>query len=85
NLDPIVGIAELGADPQELELAYEAAIDRAVAAGEDPLEAVEAVYDEFLLAWDDDGGGGLTAAMEFEVPADGDYRLLVGGASSRLG
>ncbi len=85
NLDPIVGIAESGADPQELELAYEVAVDQAVAAGEDPLEAVEAVFDEFLLAWDDDGGGGLTAALEFEVPADGDYRLLVGGASSKLG
>ena len=85
NLDPIVGIAESGADPQELELAYEVAVDQAVAAGEDPLEAVEAVFDEFLLAWDDDGGGGLTAALEFGVPADGDYRLLVGGASSRLG
>ncbi|MFC2023705.1 hypothetical protein ACFLT5_03095 [Chloroflexota bacterium] len=85
NLDPLVGIADTGLDPQKLESEYEAALDRAIARGEDPLEVVERMRDETLLAWDDDGGGGLTAALEFEVPADGDYRLLVGGALTVLG
>jgi hypothetical protein len=80
-----VGIVEAGTDPEVLESAYEAALDRISAEGVDPLEVVDQVRNEFLLAWDDDSGGGLTAALEFEVPADGDYRLLVGGALSRLG
>ncbi len=85
NLDPIVAVMALDVDPEVLELAFEAAVDRAVADGTDPLEAAERVRDEFALAWDDDGGGGLTAALEFEIPSEGDYRLLVGGALSMLG
>ena len=85
NLDPAVGIAEPGAGPLVLEAAYETALDRVLAAGVDPYEALEEVHDQYLLAWDDDGGGGLTAAMTFEVPADGDYRLLIAGALSVLG
>ncbi len=85
NLDPLVGVVKAETDPDALESAYEAALDRTIAEGVDPLVAAENVRDEFLLAWDDDGGGGLTAAMEFEVPADGDYRLLIAGALSHLG
>ena len=85
SLDPIVGILGEDTDPEALESAYEAALDQALAAERDPLQAVEAVRDGFSLAWDDDSGGGLTAALEFEVPADGDYRLLVGGALSAFG
>jgi hypothetical protein len=85
NLDPIVGILGTDVDPEAFEAAYEAALDRVLAEGVDPLEGVEAVRDEYSLAWDDDSGGGLTAALEFEVPVDGDYRLLVGGALSALG
>ena len=41
--------------------------------------------EEYFLAWDDDSSGGLAAALDFTVPADGDYRLLIGGALSSLG
>ena len=85
NLDPAVGVVDAGVDPEALELEFEAALDEIVTAGADPLEALEEVRDQFMLASDDDSGGGLTAALEFEVPADGDYRLLVTGAVSVLG
>ena len=85
NLDPAIGIVEAGIDPDVLEAAFEAALDQAVAEAADPLEAIEEVRDQYLLAYDDDSGGGLTAALEFEVPADGDYRLLVTGALSIRG
>jgi hypothetical protein len=85
NLDPAVGIVEERTEPGVLEAAFEVALDRAVAEAADPLEAIEQIRDEFTLAWDDDSGGGLTAALEFEVPADGDYHLLVTGALSMVG
>ena len=85
NLDPAVEVVDAGVDPEALESEFEAALDEAVTAGADPLEALEEVRDQFMLASDDDSGGGLTAALEFEVPADGDYRLLVTGAVSVLG
>lgn len=84
NLDPIVGLLEADVDPELFELAYETAVDRAVAEGPDPLEAIEGVRDQYLLAWDDDSGGGLTAALSVGVPADGTYRLLIAGALSVL-
>ena len=85
NLDPVVGIVELGVDPNALETAAETALDGAIAGGLDPLEALDQVRDEFMLAWDDDSGGGLSAALEFEIPEDGDYRLLVAGALAVAG
>ena len=85
NLDPAVGIVDARTDPEVLEAAFEAAQDQAAAEGADPLEALDGVRDQYLLAWDDDSAGGLTAALEFEVPADGEYRLLVTGALSIRG
>jgi hypothetical protein len=84
-LDPLVGLVAETVNPETLESEFETALDRTLAGGGDPLEAVEEVRDEFMLAWDDDGGGGLAAALEYEIPADGNYRLVVAGALSTLG
>ena len=80
NLDPALGIIDASTDPATLEAAFETALDQAAAEGTNLLEAIEGARDQYLLAWDDDSGGGLTAALEFEVPADGAYRLLITGA-----
>ncbi|HSR32821.1 MAG TPA: hypothetical protein VLY63_19840 [Anaerolineae bacterium] len=85
NLDPQIALIAPGIDPNLLEAEAESALDQAVAMGLDPLEALDEFRDQFTLAWDDDGGGGLAAALEYQIPADGDYRLLVSGALSYLG
>jgi hypothetical protein len=85
NLDPALGIIDAGTDPAALEAAFEVALDQAAAEGADLFETIEGARDEYLLAWDDDSGGGLTPALDFEVPADGDYRLLATGALSIRG
>ena len=61
---------------------FEAAMDTAGQGGIDPLEVIEGVRDQHALAWDDDSGGGLSAALTFVAPEDGDYRLVIGGALS---
>ena len=85
NLDPFVGLVDTNFELQMALVEYGAELDRLVAEGLDPLLAVEELRDQFLLEWDDDGGGGLASAFEFPVPGDGDYRLLVAGSLSYLG
>ena len=85
NLDPILGVIAGDVDTEQLVADYSAAVAQAVASGEDLLPAINRLRDEFMLAWDDDGGGGLTAALPFQVPEDGDYLLLVSGTLASLG
>ena len=82
NLDPIIFITDTDFHPDILEADFESAMDQAVQGGIDPLEVIEEVRDQHALAWDDDSGGGLSAALTFVVPEDGDYRLVTGGALS---
>jgi len=82
NLDPIIFITDTDFHPDVLEADFEAALDAAILGGEDPLETIDQVRDQHALAWDDDSGGGLSAALEYEIPQDGDYRLVTGGAIS---
>ncbi|UCF28826.1 MAG: hypothetical protein JSW42_03850, partial [Chloroflexota bacterium] len=85
NLDPIIFITDTAFDPNMLEADVESAMDRAAQEDLDPLEVLDEVRDQHALAWDDDSGGGLSAALTFIVPEDGDYRLVIGGVLSISG
>lgn len=82
NLDPIIAVTNTDFHPDVLEADFEGVLDSALLAGEDPFESIERVRDMHALAWDDDSGGGLSSALEYEFPQDGDYRLVIGGALS---
>ena len=85
NLDPVVGVIRAAVDARQLETLYEEADEIAAARGGDPVAAMVELREKFFLEFDDDGGGGLTAALQFEVPADGEYGLLVAGAQKAAG
>jgi hypothetical protein len=85
NLDPLVGLVDTTYNVATLREVYNAELERILSQGLDPILAAEAVRDQLLLVWDDDSGGGLAAAFEFQVPRDGDYRLMVGGSLSYQG
>lgn len=86
NLDPIVFISDTNLDGETIEAEFEAARDQQILSdSSDPLEIIDELRDQYTLAWDDDSGGGLTAALAIEIPADGDYRLIVGGSLSAFG
>ncbi len=85
NLDPLVGLVDTTYDVVTLRKEYNTQLERIVSQGLDPILATEAIRDGLLLTWDDDSGDGLTAAFEFPVSHDGDYRLLVGGSLSYQG
>jgi hypothetical protein len=82
NLDPIAGLIDTNLDFQTAVAEYDAALERIIAQGRDPLLATEGLRDRFLIVWDDDSGGGLAAAFQFRVPRDGDYRLALTGSLS---
>ena len=85
NLDPIIFVTDTDFHPEILEADFEAAFDAALLEGADPLEIINQVRDMHALAWDDDSGGGLSAALEFVIPGDGDYRLVIAGSLSASG
>lgn len=84
NLDPFVFILRSGEDLGDLIERYTHEMENA-ANDTDPSTAINAVRDRFTLAWDDDSGKGYAAALEFRVPEDDDYLLVVGGSFSTLG
>ena len=85
NLDPILGFTSSSRDPEEIETEYRSAIEQAIVAGKDPLLAAQEAAAELFLIWDDDGGAGLSSAFTFEIPADGDYQLILTNALTVLG
>jgi len=85
NLDPVAGLVDGATDPEELERAFTAAVQQALVDGDDPVLAAWEAAEDMLLVADDDSGQGLAAAFAFEVPADGDYRLVLSNAQSALG
>ena len=85
NLDPIMGILDAAQDTEALEIDYSTEIQTRIEQGEDPMLAAEAARDKYFLAWDDDSGDGLAAALAFPVTESGDYRLMIAGSLSNLG
>ncbi len=85
NLDPIMGLISGDEDTEQVEDAYLSAIQDAIVNGSDPLIAAQQAADEHFLTWDDDGGPGLSAELLFEVPASGDYQLVISNALNFLG
>jgi len=77
NLDPFVALFSTdqwtGSKAGEFNEEVKLAIDN----NRDPLLVVSDFADQNFLAWDDDSGGGFSAAFEYTIPRDGDYHLVV--------
>jgi hypothetical protein len=85
NLDPVVGIMDTSRPLDEIEAAYQAEITRLAAESENVALDLAAVRQRFFLAWDDDGGEGYAALLEYVIPTAGDYRIIAGSSLSALG
>jgi|GEM_PF-500754 len=77
NLDPFVAILDPKDDPADFADRFSTQIDEAVEEGVDLSDVLPRLIDRATLAWDDDSGPGHAAQLQFEVPEDGNYHLLV--------
>ncbi|RMF00956.1 MAG: hypothetical protein D6768_11685, partial [Chloroflexi bacterium] len=85
DLDPFVALADESLDGLTLQQDYRASVQQAIESGGDPLDVVPEISSQYFLAWDDDSGDGYNSAVSFEVPADGDYKILVTSARPTQG
>jgi hypothetical protein len=82
NLDPLFAIA----DSQYNLRFFDEQLRRLLQQEpENPFKAFRKLLDSFYLAWDDDSGSGTDAALQFAIPADGDYKIVVAGARQPVG
>lgn len=84
NLDPLTGLISAREDPITLLESYREEVIEAIQNDDDPLVSISTLRDEYLLAWDDDSGDGYSAALQYTIPEDGDYRLFISAALSSL-
>jgi hypothetical protein len=85
NLDPAIGILDTSAPLLEVMIRYQAEVQRLVAENENVAQGLEELRKRTFLAWDDDGGKGYAAALEYVVPAPGDYVLIAASSLSAFG
>lgn len=85
SLDPVVGITDTARPLAEVDAAYRADIMRLAAESENIALDLETLRRNYFLAWDDDGGDGYAARLEYTVPVAGDYRIVAGSSLSALG
>ena len=77
NLDPFVGIVKDNIDLNNLTSQLEAGYELAIQDGQDPLEVIANLANQRFVVWDDDGGDGYGATLQFSAPESGNYKLFV--------
>jgi hypothetical protein len=85
NLDPIVAVLDGAIDYAAVEAQYNAELQRLLSADGEVSLNLNTLRDRTFLSWDDDGGEGYGAALEFPIPAAGDYFLIAGSSLSAAG
>ena len=82
NLDPFLAVLDARIDFAASEAEFQAEMQELLVTGGDVSLAVEELYDRSFLSWDDDGGDGYAAALEFPITTSGDYYLVASSALS---
>lgn len=77
DLDPLLLFSDDTLDRSTIANQFNSDVKQAISAGRDPLEVIPEFASQYFLAWDDDSGSGYAAALEYRIPADGDYKLAV--------
>ncbi len=85
NLDPILSILQDDGNLAAKLESFKEDVAELAATSDYPLIELPALRDQYALAWDDDGGPGYSSALEFTVPKNGDYYLLVSSSLSAAG
>ena len=78
NLDPLSAVADAKLNLKLIETHLKGMAQQSP---EQYFKTFRKLLDSSFLAWDDDSGHGTDAALKIKIPADGDYQLMVTGAS----
>ena len=85
NLDPSLAVVPASTDLKQLITRFREDVQKLVESSPQPLLDLPGLRDQTFLAWDDDGGPGYSAALQFAVPSDGDYYLAAAASLSAAG
>ncbi len=85
NLDPAIGIIPATDDLTPIYETFKKDLADIMLKSLYPLQDIQVLWNEYFLAWDDDSGPGYSAALEFAIPSDGDYLLMMSSSLSAAG
>jgi hypothetical protein len=83
NLDPSVGVLRPTVDVTTAREQFRKEQEKILADQPDSPEAFAHLFEKYFLDWDDDSGAGYAAHLKLVIPADGDYRLVLGSSPLR--
>jgi hypothetical protein len=83
NLDPSVGVLKPTVDVTTAREQFRKEREKILADQPDSPEAFAPLFEKYFLDWDDDSGAGYAARLKLVIPADGDYRLVLGSSPLR--
>ena len=80
NLDPFIGLSSSNLTKSAMLSYFRGTVKQNLALNEDPFKALPEMADRFFLKWNDDIDTGYDSAFQYEIPKDGDYKLLIIGS-----
>jgi len=83
NLDPSVGVFKLTVDVDTVREQFRTEREKVLTDQPDSPQAFAPLFEKYFLDWDDDSGAGYAARLKLVIPADGDYRLVLGSSPLR--
>jgi len=83
NLDPSVGVLKPTVDVATAREQFRTGRDKILADQPESPQAFAPLFGKYFLSWDDDSGAGYAARLKLVIPADGDYRLVLGSSPLR--
>jgi hypothetical protein len=83
NLDPSVGLLKPAVDVSTAREQFRTEREKILADQPDSPQALAPLFEKYFLGWDDDSGPGYAARLKVAIPADGDYRLVLGSTPLR--
>jgi hypothetical protein len=83
NLDPSVGLLKPAIDVATAREQFRKERENILADQPDSPQALAPLFEKYFLAWDDDSGPGYAARLKVVIPADGNYRLVLGSSPLR--
>lgn len=83
NLDPFLAVTTPDLNTSRVRNEFAIEVNSSLASGQDPLRVIPETAGRYFLAWNDDTNGTYDSALQYRVPADGDYLLVVIGSPAK--